>query len=415
LVRPVEEYIGVNEVLQTILPSISKYASSESVDSKDSFERVSAVDVLAESDSPPGDISHMDGYAVRASDLRNATPAHPATLRVVGQVPLGEPPKGRIGLGQAMRVNTGSFIPRGADTVVQVEAARTVGTTLMVDFAQASGLHVYSRGRDVRQGERVLVKGRVIRAQDVGLLLGLGIQRVEVFKKPRVAVVATGSELTDVSMPSQGRIIDSHSHVFRSLLRCLGCEPLSLGTVGDDSGALSKRLKQALNESDFVLTLGGTSIGEHDLIGSVVSRIGPEVLIHGIRMDRGRVTGVATINGKPLLMLPGPVQGAMSAFVLLGVPIIQLLTGSRGNDLRLTCRLGSGWHARSKFEHFTKVVYVRLDTATQNVAWPVEGETESATVLTKAEGYIVVPERTIRLKRGSRVRVNLLPGFSLGF
>jgi molybdenum cofactor synthesis domain-containing protein len=246
----------------------------------------------------------------------------------------------------------------------------------------------------------------------LGLLLGLGITKVRVFRRPKVTIVATGSELTNVTQPATGKMVDSHSHVFKSLVRAIGGDPVSIGPLRDESSTLSRQLKGSLARSDFVLTLGGTSVGKLDILGKVVSELHPEVFVHGIRMDRGRVSGVAAVNGKPLLMMPGPIQGAMNAFILFGVPIINFLAGNRERGFEMTCVLGSDWRARSRFLHFTKVVYVKLGQGVEIVAKPIEGDTESATVLTKADAYMVIPERVTRLKRGSRVKVRLLPGFS---
>jgi molybdenum cofactor synthesis domain-containing protein len=412
LVRPIDEYVGIDEVLNRVLSAVHPSPGMDRIETQKCFGRVSAADVMAEADFPPYDVSHMDGFAIKSSDLRNASRSHPARLRIIAEVALGEVASGRVKSGEAIRVTTGSPIPEGADTVAQVEMARTIGTSLILDSSQESGMNVYRRGRDVKKGERVLAKGRVVRAQDVGLLLGLGIAKVSVFRKPKVSIIATGNELTDVSRPVDGKTVESHSHVFSALLRAIGCEPFAYGIVRDDPVVLSKKLREALAESDLVMTLGGTSVGMHDLVGSVVSNFHPEVLFHGIRMDRGRVSGVALVDGRPLLLLPGPIQGAMNAFLLLGAPVAQRLSGKSEKGIELVCKLKNDWSARKRFSHFTKVVYVKLDLGSENLASVVEGDTESATVLTKADGYTVVGESVTRMKKASKIRVRLFPGFS---
>jgi molybdenum cofactor synthesis domain-containing protein len=412
LVRPLEEYVGVDEALDRILSAVHPPSVAERIESRNSFGRVSAADVTAEADFPHYDTSHMDGYAVKSSDLRNASKSRPVRLRIIAEVALGEVVSDRIESGEAIRVVTGSPIPEGADTVVQEEMARTVGTSLILDSNQASGIHVYRRGMDVNRGERVLANGRVIRAQDVGLLLSLGIGEVSVFRKPRVSIIATGSELTDASRPADGKTVESHSHVFSALVRAGGCEPLAYGIIKDDPVALSKKLKEAVAESDLVITLGGTSVGTRDYVESAVSNIHPEFLFHGIRMDRGRVSGVALVEGRPLVLLPGPLQGAMNAFLLLGLPIAKRLSGRSEKGIELVCKLKNEWEARKRFSRFTKVVYVKLESGPENLASVIQGDTESATVLTRADGYAVIRESVTRMKKGSRIRVRLLPGFS---
>jgi molybdopterin biosynthesis enzyme len=184
------------------------------------------------------------------------------------------------------------------------------------------------------------------------------------------------------------------------------------GIVPDDPRAIRRSINQALAQSDFVITLGGTSVGRHDDVGDALRSLRPSVLFHGLKMDRGRVTGVAVVGGKPLLMAPGPIQGGVNAFILLGIPIIRRLAGAKQREFLMPCKLGSDWVARERFADFQKVVYVKLSVGAENTAEPLWGETESLKVLTDADGYIWIPEGVTRLTAGSDVTVRMLPGFS---
>lgn len=407
---PIQEYAGVDEVVRQILGKVRVERTVNVVSTTDAFGRVAATDILAKEDVPRTAVSHMDGFAVRAEDLMRASKEHPVELTVRGDFRPGQESLVSIGHHQAVRVATGAGLPPGADTVVPLEDIRGARGKIFIDVALETGRFVYPQGEDVERGDVILGKGQAIRAQDVGMLLALGEEKVKVVRKPRVAVLATGSELTN-KRPKTGEVRNSHSPIFLRLLEALGCAPVDLGIAEDNPETIPKKIEFALAKSDFVITLGGTSIGKRDVVGTAISRLRPEVMFHGIRMDRGRVAGMALLKGKPILMMPGPVQGAMSAFILFAVPTIALLSRRSRGLPKLDCVLGSDWEARKRFSNFVKVVYVSLKGGWE-VAEPVHGDTESISVLSKADGFIVVPENVVTMSKGSRVEVNLLQGFS---
>jgi len=296
--------------------------------------------------------------------------------------------------------------------VVPIESAEVKGRQVRVGLSVATGKYVYSAGQDIRRGELVLATGHRVRAQDVGILVSLGLRSVSVRKRVRVAVMATGNELTPASRPRKGKTVESHSLIFLRLTEALGCVAIDLGIARDDPKKLQASLVGAFSRSDFVVTLGGTSAGKRDLVVGAVSGLQPEVLVHGLRLDRGRVTGLASVRGKPVLMLPGPIQAAANAFLIVGVPIIGALSGSKQAGLVVPCVLGTKWVARERFSDFQKVVYVKLKAGAQAVAEPISGETESMKLLADADGYFVVPENVKKMEKGSRVVVTLVPGFS---
>lgn len=408
----ISEYTGVKEALELVMARVRVSKKVESVDTVQSFGRVLAADVVAPEDVPAASTSHMDGYAVISSDLKGATPSQPATLRVVDAIGPGDRSRHRLWSGHAIHVATGATLPAGADTVIPVESAEVEGREVRVGFLPSQGEYVYKAGQDIRRGELILSEGRSIRAQDVGILVSLGFRNVRVRNRVTVAVLATGNELTHASRPGKGKTVESHSRIFIRLAEALGCATLDMGVARDDSKELRSSLRGALARSDFVVTLGGTSAGERDLVVGAVSSLRPNILVHGLRLDRGRVTGLASVKGKPILMLPGPIQAAANAFLVVGVPIIRKLAGSKEAGLAIQCVLGGPWRARSKYSDFQKVVYVKLKAGPQAVAEPITGETESMKLLTDADGYFLVPENIKRLKTGDRVNVNLVPGFS---
>jgi len=407
-----ETYTGVREALSKVLAEVKPLRHSERVPTTSALGRVIVDGITSDSDSPSFALSHMDGFAVIASDLQQARRAE-VKLKLIGESRPESSSPLTIGHGEAVKVSTGSRIPYGADAVIPEEDSKEETGKIMVTSAVRPGDFVYAVGADFRKGDLLLRKNQKIRAQDVGLLLTLGFEMVDVLEVPTVAVLATGSELFDVGRISPGKVRNTHGPLIANMLRAAGCVARDVGASPDNKRVLSERIRSALAKSDLVLTLGGTSVGRRDLVTDVVRSFRPELLYHGLRMDRGRVAGVALVRRKPLLMLPGPIQGAMNAFFLLGVPILEKLRGGGSSTVRVGAKLTASWKARRRFQNFTKVVYVRLvEENAELKAEPLLAETESITILTKATGYVVVPEHITQLSRGSQVEVNLVPGFS---
>jgi molybdenum cofactor synthesis domain-containing protein len=411
LVSRVEDYAGVDEVLKEIKGRIKPIRQTQVLPINMAYGRISAADLTAPTNIPAFATSHMDGFAVMAEDLREATSAQPVLLTLSGTLKLGTSRSRTLRHGEAIRVATGSKLPAGTNIVLPAEDVEQRENKVVVNSVPEPGTNVYGAGRDVRKGELVLAEGRPIRSQDIGLLLAFGFTRIGVRSRPKLAVLATGSELTDSSKPSAGKTRNTHSPVFLKLIEALGGVPVDMGIVRDERKEVAGAIRRALDKSDVVLTLGGTSVGPKDVVGGAITDLHPSSVFHGIRMDRGRVSGIAMVRGKPVLMMPGPIQGAMNAFLLFAVPTIDLLSGRKEGRLNVWARMGADWHARKKFANFTKVVYVRLIDEGA-VAEPIVAETESMALLTHADGYLIVPEETTQIQKGSNVKVSLLPGFS---
>jgi molybdenum cofactor synthesis domain-containing protein len=245
----------------------------------------------------------------------------------------------------------------------------------------------------------------------------LGIKKVLLFKKPKVALIPTGSELSDdLDHIEPGQKLNTNSRVIAKLIEEAGGLPIDFGITTDDINAIRKKLASALNACDLVLTIAGTSVGKHDLVQTAVNSLGrPGMIAHGIKLDRGRVAGVAVLKGKPIVALPGPIQGALNAFIVFAYPMIRLLSGRLEKNFGLTfyATLTKFWHARKRFLDFLKVVYVKLSYSKNGFkAEPLVGETESMSLLSNASGYILVPEKVRDMIAGKIVAVHLIPGFS---
>ena len=409
----ISQYTPVDTALAQVMGKIQLNRRAEVLPSRLAYGRVSAEEVLAPADIPPFPISHWDGFAAISDDLKGASDSNPISLKVVGRAAPGARTRASMGHGEAVQVATGAPLPVGADTVVPVESVETEGTQAIVRTPSPARSHVYATGEDVRRGETILRKGQAIRAQDVGLLVSMGLTKVRAWRRPTVSILSTGDELADAAArPRAGRVVDSHGPLFLRLVEELGCIPIDLGIAGDAKARIAMSLRTAMIRSDFVLTLGGTSAGRHDYVATAVASLGPEVLVHGIKMDRGRVSGIAVLKGKPVLMMPGPIQAAMNAFLLLGIPIIEVLSGAKGKGTELSCAFSEAWDARARYADFRKVIYVKLEGGPRRTVKPLGAETESMRLLAEADGFVVVPENVDRIEAGERVTVHLLPGFS---
>jgi molybdopterin molybdotransferase len=411
LAKGFTQYISVELALETISHLTESDLPVETIKAKASFGRVVCEDITSPIKVPDKERSHMDGYAVSAADLTGATLSSPKTLSLVTSV---DPSVG-LSRSETIAIGTGGELPTGADAVVPVEDTERIGDSVRFSKPVGKGEFCFPTGVDIRKGAVVIRSGNVVRAQDVGMLALLGIRELRVYRKPKVAIIATGDELVDAfDNDDPSRVRESHSPIFQNLIEEIGGVLSLKEIVGDNIDGITKAVKRALRDSDFLLTLGGTSLGKADLVEQALSKVSKESrIIHGIRMDRGRVAGIAAVNEKPVVMLPGPVQGAMNAFLLLALPLLSRMIGRAESRSYISARLSKDWKARNKFRDFTKVLYVRLEReGGEYGASPIVGETESISVLTDSNGFVVVPEQITELHQGERVRVRLLPGFS---
>jgi molybdopterin molybdotransferase len=405
------QYTSVELALETIWHLTKSDLSVETIKAKDSFGRIACEDITSPINFPDKERSHMDGYAVSAADLTGVSISSPKTLSLVTSVD----PSFRLSRGETIGIGTGGALPPGADAVVPVEDTEKIGDSVRFTKPVGRGEFCFPIGVDVRKGAVVIRSGNVVRAQDVGMLALLGIRELRVYRKPKVAIIATGDELVDAfDANDPSKVRESHSPIFENLIIEMGGVVSLKEIVGDNIDRMTEAIKRALRDSDLLLTLGGTSLGKADLVEQALGKASTDRrIIHGIRMDRGRVAGVAAVNGKPVVMLPGPVQGAMNAFLLLAVPLLsRMISGAESKSI-IGARLSKDWKARNKFRDFTKVLYVRLEReGDEYEASPIVGETESIRVLTDSNGFVVVPEQVTEFRRGEKVEVRLLPGFS---
>ena len=278
---------------------------------RDTLGRVLAQDVISPIDVPAHDNSAMDGYAVRAADLRFDGETR---LRLAGSAFAGQPYSGNLAIGQCVRIMTGAIVPAATDTIVIQEAVRLDGDDVVVPPGQRQGQNLRRAGEDLRTGMPALPAGRIVRPAELGLLASLGIAELTVRRRVRVALFSTGDELVSIgTRPRAGEIFDSNRYTLYGMLVRLGCDVLDMGVVRDQPQALEAALVQASRNADAIITSGGVSVGEADFIRGLMARLG-EVLFWKIAMKPGRPMAFGRIGGAYLFGLPGNPVAVMVTF-----------------------------------------------------------------------------------------------------
>ena len=318
---PEAAMISVDEARARILAGLHQMPA-EIVALANAWNRVTAEPVIARLTQPPSDVSAMDGYALRAAD---GGPR--ASLRVIGAAPAGHPFESAVGPGQTVRLFTGSVVPRGADAILLQEDAERTGDTVIVNEAVVAGRHIRRAGQDLSKGDTVIPSGRRITARDVGLAAAANHPWLSVHRRPRVAILATGDE---IAMPGEpipaGGIVSSNSHALAALVRAMGGDPAVLPVAKDTTEAIAAAADQVAG-FDLLVTTGGASVGDHDLVISGLRTRGLIVDFWQIAMRPGKPLVFGRMGAVPVLGLPGNPVSAIVCSALFLLPALALMQG----------------------------------------------------------------------------------------
>ncbi|RJR40679.1 MAG: molybdopterin molybdenumtransferase MoeA [Deltaproteobacteria bacterium] len=385
----------------------------EEVDLAAALGRVLAVPLPAPEDVPSFLRATMDGYGVRAADTFGASVGAPQYLEIKGEVPMGAVPERPVGPGETLRVPTGAMLPPHADAVVMLEyTAEHPDGTLEVRRPVAPGENVLKPGEDVRRGEVLFPGGSRLRPQDLGLLAALGVTRLQVFRRPRVAVFSSGDEIVPIAeKPAPGQVRDSNAYLAAAQVADWGGIPTLKGIVPDDFEALKTALAAALEDADLILISGGSSVGARDLTLEAIKALpASEILAHGVAIRPGKPTILAQVGAQalPLLGLPGHPASAAVVMEVLGKPLLARLAGLAGPAPwggKVTAHLSRNLAGASGREDFVRV---RLRTEGGTLwADPVLGPSGLLSPLVKSDGLVMIPLGVEGLLRGEAVRVRL--------
>ena len=313
--------ISVEEARDRILAALHP-TPGEVVALADGWNRVTAMPVTARLTQPPADVSAMDGYALRAADGNLG-----AMLKVIGSAPAGHPFTGTVGPGQAVRLFTGSVVPQDADAILLQEDATAVGTEVRVNEAVIAGRHIRRAGQDFAAGDTVVPAGRRLTARDIGLAAAANHPWLTVHRRPRVAILATGDE---IAMPGEpipsGGIVSSNSHALAALVRATGGEPIVLPIAADTREAVAA-VADSVHGMDMLVTTGGASVGDHDLVIESLKTRGLELDFWQIAMRPGKPLLYGKLGPVPVLGLPGNPVSALVCSILFLLPALNRLQG----------------------------------------------------------------------------------------
>jgi molybdopterin molybdotransferase len=371
------------------------------------LHRVPAGPVTAPHALPGFARSTVDGYAVRAADTYGVSDGLPGYLEVTGAVLMGAEPDVTVGPGTAASMPTGGVLPAGADAVVMIEyTAEAMPGTIEVVRPVAPGDGVVRADEDAAPGAELAPAGRPLRAQDLGMLAAAGVTEVTVCRRPRVTVLSTGDEVVppDTAALRPGQVRDASAVALAGLVTDAGGDPVQGGIVPDDAAALESALRAALGSSDLIVISAGSSVGARDETAGVVRGLGPPgIWCHGLAIRPGKPTLLAECGGVPIIGLPGNPRSALVIFRLLGVPLVRLVGGCTAPPPEPATRARLARDLPSATGRLD-VVQVRVQ---DGVATPLFGLSALLSVLTAADGFVVVPEEATGLDAGAEVQVTL--------
>jgi molybdopterin molybdotransferase len=369
--------------------------------------RVAGDDVVALVDAPSTDVSLKDGYAVRSADIAGASSANPVVLKLIGSAVAGGPFEGVLPPGTAVRVLSGAGIPHGADAVLAEECAGSAGGVLTALADAGPGRNILRKGTDVAAGQGIIARGTVLRPAQVGLLAAAGYARLDVVRRPRVGIIATGDEIVAPGGELRaGLVYASNLTTMAAWCGHFGMQT-ELAVVRDDRQAIEQQLIEALQRCDAIVTSGGAWRGERDLVAGVLDHLGWRKLYHHVKIGPGKAVGCGIWTGKPVFCLPGGPPSSQMAFLQLALPALLKLAGHRAPGLPwLTAELAEDVTGQSDWTQF---IEGQVTATPQGMQFRPRKAASRLQSMADADGLIMIPEGIACIHRGTEVPVQLLP------
>jgi len=400
--------ISLEEALDILLKE-NKQTEPIHVPLLDSLGSVLAEDILSDMNMPPFDKSPLDGYAVRAEDIQGASQEIPVILQVIDFVPAGHVSSQKLEKGEAMRIMTGAKIPEGADVVVGFEDTDFTEKEVRIYTPLCSNSNISKLGEDMKIGDVVMKKGMLIDAPEIGILATLGKSFVQVYRKPRVAILSTGDELVDIQQVlTDGKIRNSNSYTIAAQIKKIGAKPLMLGICDDGIEAIKEKLKAALSWADIIITTGGVSVGDCDLVKEAFQQVGAEMLFWRVRMKPGTPIAVAKYENKLLFGLSGNPAAAYITFEQFVRPIVLKKMGREKYKLmKVESVLESGFSKISNQNRFVRANTYYRD-GKYYTQFPSKHSSGVLSSLSGTNSLFYIPAGTGPYKEGQKITVQLL-------
>lgn len=397
-----QELTPINEALDKFFKTVQpKRLEPVLIPLEEALGRVTAKKIVAERNLPLFDRSAVDGYALKAKDTVNASQFQPKIVRLVKKEVIGD--------GEIKEIWTGNALPKGADAVVMLEHTKKIDGEIEVLVSLTPGANVSKKGEDVKKSEIMVDVGVRLKPHYLGLLAALGVKNVEVVRKPKVALLATGNELVALGEKLEpNKIVETNSIILSGMSNELGVDAFNLGIAKDDENEIQEKIREGLAKADIVITTGGTSVGVHDLVPKVVEQIEHQgIVTHGVAIRPGMPTALAVVHGKPIIILSGNPVAAAVGFEVFARPLIQKLQGIRnGARMKLKAKLTRRVAGVLGRQIFLRVKVV--ENKGEFLAEPIRVKGSSIiTTMTKANGYVIIPENREGLRENELVTVYL--------
>jgi len=351
--------------------------------------RVLAEDIGADTDLPPFDRSQMDGYAVKSADTKNT----PATLRLVGESAAGRGWHKTLNKGEAVRIMTGAPLPKGADAVQKLEVAKEDGDSVTLIAPTEKGRFIVRKGEEVKKGIKVLKIGEMIDSRNISVPGAFGYSKLSVSKRPRVAILSTGTELVEINKtPKQDQIRNSNSVMLKTLCEQVGATATILPNIGDSLSDLKSQISNAVKTADILITTGGVSVGKYDLTKLALRELGAEIFFERVALKPGKPTVFAKLGKTLVFALPGnPVSAAVTFFLFARTAILRMQNAKQVNlkvEFALTARRLKGAPARASY----LPVQLRSGHDGQTIVEPLKWNGSSDFIaFSKADALVFVP------------------------
>lgn len=400
--------IDINKALDILLNE-TKVNDKKSIPLLDSLDCYLGETVYSNVNIPPFDRSPLDGYAVRSLDIKDASPSEPVTLKVVDNIPAGYVSDKEVLENQAMRIMTGAKIPDGADVIIKYEDTEFTDKEVKISSPLPKDSNIVKMGEDIKIGDVVLEEGILIGPPEIGILASLGKSTVKVYRKPKIAILSTGDELVDIDdelLP--GKIRNSNSYTIAAQVRRLGAEPVILPICDDTMDEIVKSLEPALEWADLIITTGGVSVGDYDVVKDAFQLLGGKLLFWKVKMKPGTPIAVAKMNEMLLIGLSGNPAAAYITFEQFVRPVILKIRGEVNlNLLEVDSILEDDFTKVSGQNRFVRA-YTYYKDGKYFTKLPNKHSSGVISSLSGTNSLLFIPSNTGPYKAGQSIKVRLL-------
>ncbi|NFS06329.1 molybdopterin molybdotransferase MoeA [Clostridium botulinum] len=399
--------VSIKEAKDLIEKNFNVKPIKEEVELLNSIDRVIYEDIVSQINVPNFRRSTVDGYAVNSKDIAGASESMPAMMNYKGEVFMGKIPEVNMNFpGDCVYVPTGGMIPEGADSVVMVEYTERVHEdTVLINKATAYGEKVVEIGEDIAKEEVIIKKGERLRPYEIGVLSSLGITKVPVCRKPKVAIISTGDEIVDPNKELKlGQIRDINSYLLQASIIEDGAIPINYGIIRDDFNLLKNTVEKAIEDTDIVLISGGSSVGKKDITIDVINSLGdPGVFVHGIAIKPGKPTIIGNVKDKIVFGLPGHPLSAAIVYKIIAKHYIDKIAGAKEEVFPIICKFNINYHSAKGREEYLPVTLNWQEN--EIIASPIFSKSGLISGFSKAYGFIKIDKNLEGIKKDEKVFV----------